>query len=201
MQELAVQLRGERRVLDALIYRLTVTRHLVASGDVRFLGRANDELAGAVQAACEAARRRADEVSRLEPGLPAVTLLEIAGRSVEPFRTYFTEARVELAADIDEIEELVSSVRNFAHHALDEVATTYALVATDPAYAEPPDPDGLAFRASPQTLAGRPVSPAVLERLTMTPELTTLATAEQRLQATVETLAAIDLRPLAAFLG
>lgn len=110
LEELSRRLWEERQVVTHLLFKLTVTRLLLAADERRFVPRALEEVEVAVEALRQGEYRR-DEALRNLAALwsydpVGLTLGELARRSPPPFDHTFAEHAVafrDLAAEIDQV--------------------------------------------------------------------------------------------------
>ena len=113
MDDLACLLSVERRLLELLLFKLVEERHLLGAGEIRFLPYAAAEVERALERVQEAELRRSMLVADLarDNEIPegSLTLTALAGESIEPYRTIFSDhllAFLELAGEIDDATRL-----------------------------------------------------------------------------------------------
>lgn len=118
MDELAGLLSRERLLLELVLYKLVSLRHLLASGEARFLQWAADEIERAVQRLHRAELQRGILVASyaadegLEPD--RLTLRRLAEESPEPWRTILEDHRRAFLSLTGEIDEVGAACRRLA---------------------------------------------------------------------------------------
>jgi hypothetical protein len=163
---LALQLEGladtlwhERHVVEALLYRMTTARLLLAADEHRFVSVVMDEVEQVVAALHTAEEQRVQALARVaaQLGTPTeeLTLPELARRAPAALRTVFEDHRRAFLDLTTEVEETAAANRQLASGALGRVQRSLdALAGTGPA--STCDAAGLAGPA--------PVGPAHLDR-------------------------------------
>lgn len=118
MDELAGLLSRERVLLELLLFKLTSLRHLLASGDARFLAWAGEEVTNATDAVRQAELHRSLVVAGLaaDRGISPdeLSLRSLAEESEEPWRTIFSDHRSAFIAIAEEIHEATLATRRLA---------------------------------------------------------------------------------------
>lgn len=132
LAELGHRLWDEREVVTQLLYRLTVTKLLLAADERRFVAAAFDEVEQALTGLREGelARDRAvrDLAGRWQVDPRQLTLAELARLSPPPFDHTFGEHRDAFQRLAAEIEDLAHQNRALAASELDEVRATLDLL-------------------------------------------------------------------------
>ncbi|MFP4634403.1 MAG: flagellar export chaperone FlgN [Nitriliruptoraceae bacterium] len=132
LAELGHRLWDEREVVTHLLYRLTVSKLLLAADERRFVADAFDEVEQAVARLREneLARDRAvrDLAERWQVDPQQLTLAELARRSPPPFDHTFSEHRDAFQRLAAEIEDLAGQNRALAANELDAVRGTIDLL-------------------------------------------------------------------------
>ena len=128
LEELSRRLWDERRVVTYLLFKLTVTKLLLAADERRFVPDALKEVDRTVELLRDGEDRRDDAV-RVLAGMWAVhpdelTLRELARRSPAPFDHVFEEHRVAFQGLSMEIEQVASENRALARSDLGAVQGT-----------------------------------------------------------------------------
>lgn len=135
LEELGHRLWDERQVVNHLLYRLTVTKLLLAADERRFVSDAFDEVEHAVELLREGELRREDALRELAERwriAPAeLTLDELARLSPPPFDLTFEEHRTAFQQLAAEIEEVARQNRALANSELDEVQGAINLLTGD----------------------------------------------------------------------
>ena len=132
LEELGRRLWDEREVVTHLLYRLTVTRLLLAADERRFIADALDEVEHAVallrqgELKRDSALRSLAEQWQVDPD--ELSLTELARRSPPPFDHTFSEHRDAFQQLAAEIEEVARDNRALANSELDEVRGTIDLL-------------------------------------------------------------------------
>lgn len=125
MNELVVVLEEERQALEELLFKLVAARGLMTGGDVRFIGRASDEIDQTVVKIHGIERRREQIVARLavQAGDPTgkLSLRKIAEASGEPYRTHLNRLRKAFLELTDELEQVTAINRGLAEQANHEL--------------------------------------------------------------------------------
>lgn len=118
MDEFAMWLGHEGRLLERLLFKLVEGRELLAAGEVRFLGLAAAEVERAASRVEEAELVRSMQLSRLagEWRVPVerLTLGALSWASPEPHRTLFEDHRTTFLRLMAEIDEVAGQNRRLA---------------------------------------------------------------------------------------
>lgn len=136
LEALAQHLWDEREVVTYLLYRLTVTKLLLAADERRFLSDALREVDDTIERLRHKELRRDQTLRDVADGWQAdpasLTLRDLARLAPAPYDLIFREhlrAFHDLAA---EIEQVADANRALAHHQLDEVRATIDLITGAP---------------------------------------------------------------------
>ncbi|MFA9446401.1 flagellar export chaperone FlgN [Egicoccus sp. AB-alg6-2] len=126
LEELSRRLWEERQVVNHLLFKLTVTRLLLAADERRFVAQSLEEVELAVEALRQGEYRR-DEALRALAALwvydpEALTLGELARRSPPPFDHTFAEHAVAFRTLAAEVEQVARENRVLAQSDLHIVA-------------------------------------------------------------------------------
>lgn len=124
MDELAGVLNRQKQMLEVLVYRVEILRHLLSKGETRFLGFATAEVDHAAAMLRAAEQDRTDLVARfaLERGLdPASLSLKALSEQAGPYAPMFDRLRSEFLSLTDELEALVRASKVLAGRGIAEV--------------------------------------------------------------------------------
>lgn len=128
LEELSRRLWDERRVVTYLLFKLTVTKLLLAADERRFVPDALKEVERTVELLRDgemmrdAVVRDLADVWRIDP--ERLTLNELTRRAPPPFDHVFNEHRTAFEGLSAEIEQVASQNRSLARTDLDEVQGT-----------------------------------------------------------------------------
>jgi hypothetical protein len=118
-EELARLLSRERLLLELLLFKLVSLRQLLASGEVRFIGWASDEVERAIEKVRKAELARALAVSELaaSTGRSDVefTLARLVESAPEPWASIFADHRQGFGRLSAEINEALAATRRLAN--------------------------------------------------------------------------------------
>ena len=132
LEELADRLWDEREVVEYLLYKLTVTRLLLAADEHRFVRHALQDVERTIELLRQGEQRRDATVRRLAARWdvdPAVlTLPELARRAPEPFGHVFADQHRAFRDLAEEIDVLTHSNRALVREQVDLVTTSLHLL-------------------------------------------------------------------------
>jgi hypothetical protein len=118
MDELIALLNDQRQLLDDLLYRLVAARGVLATGEIRYVGRATAEIELVINEIYAAEARRAAGISEIAGrlGCPAesITLRALAGAAPEPYRSVLEHLHTEFLRLTDEIERTIAVNKSLA---------------------------------------------------------------------------------------
>lgn len=129
MQEVADVLRQERQALERLLYRLTVSRALLASREAQFLGWSAQEVERARQTVREVDLLRAANVQLLGvrgPNRQAPTLRQLASLAGDPWAGMLRDHHDALTGLVAEIEVVSHQAAELARRGIRRVADAQA---------------------------------------------------------------------------
>jgi hypothetical protein len=112
--QLSTLLWSERRLLEHLLFKLTVEQFIVSSGSTRWLNQADDELRSAIASLQDSEVMRAaevDAITRRVGGGDAITLRELSEVAPEPWGLLLSDHRDVLRALALEIETTATENR------------------------------------------------------------------------------------------
>ncbi len=139
MDELAMWLDQERRLLERLLFKLVESRELLAAGEARFLGLAAAELERAAQRVEEADLVRSVQLNRLaqewQVPVERLTLGALSWVSPEPHRTIFDDQYHDFLALMAEIQQVTGQSRRLAVRGAREAAGWHCGSAQEPGLA------------------------------------------------------------------
>jgi hypothetical protein len=118
MDEFIALLTEQRQLLDDLLYRLVAARGVLAAGEIRFVGRASNEIQTVIGEIFLAERRRAEAIADIAGrlGIPPkeITLRALAQAAPEPYRTVLDGLHGEFLRLTDEIERNIALNKTLA---------------------------------------------------------------------------------------
>lgn len=135
LEALADTLWTERHLVELLLYRLSVAKHVLAADDRRFVALAVGEVETAIDRLRDAELQREEAIAALarrwDAAPDALTLAEIAEGCDEPLATVFADHRDGFRQLADEIEATAAENRRLASAGLQSVRNALDVLTHD----------------------------------------------------------------------